>query len=177
MEAEQIEIVRKWPEPKSIQDIQVFLGFANFYWQFIHDFSRIAAPLTSMLKMAAPLERSTLEEVGNGEGDDGVDGIGGVEIAKKSRKSKGQKTFKSQKSSKSKKSKGKKSKKPSKSRNLLNFHAKDSGPNFLTPKAKSAFNRLQLAFTEAPILRHFDPECHIWIETNILGYAIGGVLS
>ena len=31
MEAKRIEVVRKWPEPKSVQDIQVFLGFANFY--------------------------------------------------------------------------------------------------------------------------------------------------
>ena len=27
------------------------------------------------------------------------------------------------------------------------------------------------------IIRHFDPEYHIWIETDALGYAIGGVLS
>ena len=31
MEAKWIKIVRKWLEPKSVQDIQVFLGFANFY--------------------------------------------------------------------------------------------------------------------------------------------------
>ena len=26
---------RPWPEPKSVRDIQVFLGFAKFYWQLI----------------------------------------------------------------------------------------------------------------------------------------------
>ena len=31
MELEQIKVVKKWPEPNSVQDIQVFLGFANFY--------------------------------------------------------------------------------------------------------------------------------------------------
>ena len=31
MEFEQIEVVKKWPKPKSVQDIQVFLGFGNFY--------------------------------------------------------------------------------------------------------------------------------------------------
>ena len=31
MEVEQIEVVKKWLEPKSVQNIQVFLGFANFY--------------------------------------------------------------------------------------------------------------------------------------------------
>ena len=88
MEAEQIEVVRKWPEPKSVQDIQVFLSFANFYWQFIQGFNRIAAPLTSMLKTAAPLKKSTSKKVGDGKSGDGIDG-GGVEIAKKSGKLKG----------------------------------------------------------------------------------------
>ena len=101
----------------------------------------------------------------------------GVEHTKKSGKSKGQKLAKSQKLSKSAKSKGEKSKKPPKSGNSPNFDAKDTGPNFLTPEARSAFNRLRLAFTEAPILWHFDQECHIWIETDASGYTIGGVLS
>ena len=51
------------------------------------------------------------------------------------------------------------------------------GPKFLTSKAKKDFNRLRQAFTKASILRHFDPECHIWIETNASGYAIERVLS
>ena len=50
IEAERIEEVKEWPEPKSVQDIHVFLGFANFYWRFIQDFNRIAALLISMLK-------------------------------------------------------------------------------------------------------------------------------
>ena len=87
---------------------------------------------------------------------------------------------KSQKSSKSGNLEGKKSaksKKPSKNKNSPNFNAKKAGPSFLTPEARSAFNRLRLAFTKALILRHFDPEYHIRIKTDTLGYAIGGVLS
>ena len=45
MEVEQIEVVRKWSESKSVQDIHVFFGFANFYCQFIKGFSKIATPL------------------------------------------------------------------------------------------------------------------------------------
>ena len=30
-------------------NIQVFPGFANFYWRFIQNFSKIAGPLTLML--------------------------------------------------------------------------------------------------------------------------------
>ena len=68
-------------------------------------------------------------------------------------------------------------KKLSKSGNSTNFDATEDRPKFLTPDARTAFNRLRLAFTEAPILRHFDPECHIRIETDASGYAIDGVLS
>ncbi len=59
MEEEQIKAVRDWPEPQSVRDIQVFLGFAKFYRQFIQGFSRLAALLTSMLKTtsaADPIE-------------------------------------------------------------------------------------------------------------------------
>ena len=193
MEVEQIKVVKKWPEPKSVQDIQVFLGFANFYRRLIQGFSRIAAPLISMLKTtnkpapnkndgsksASSRNNDSRPVSGKNDGNSEVDGFDGddMEHAKKSEKSKGQKLAKSQKSSKSEKSKGEKSKKLPKSGNSPNFDAKNTGPNFLTPEARSAFNRLRLAFTEAPILRHFDPECHIRIETDASGYAIGGVLS
>ncbi len=48
MEDERIEAVQDWPEPQSVRDIQVFLGFTNFYRRFIRNFSRIAALLTSI---------------------------------------------------------------------------------------------------------------------------------
>ena len=128
---------------------------------------------------------------GKNDGNDEVDrfGVGGngVKHAKKSGKSKSEKTFKSQKSSKSGKSKGKKMskswnlaksrKKLSKSGNSTNSDVTEDGPKFLTPDARTAFNHLWLAFIEASILWHFDPECHIRIETDVSGYAIGGVLS
>ena len=42
---------------------------------------------------------------------------------------------------------------------------------------KKAFNHLWLAFIEALILRHFNLECHIRIETDASDYALGRVLS
>ena len=72
-------------------------------------------------------------------------------------------------------SKSKKSKN-AKSGNQTYIEATEE-PKFLTFKAREAFNLLRQAFTKALILRHFDPECHIWIETDISGYAIGGILS
>ena len=50
-------------------------------------------------------------------------------------------------------------------------------PTFLTSDARKAFNQLRQVFTKAPILRHFDLECHIRIKTDASSYAIGGVLS
>ena len=50
MEEERIQAVKTWPAPKSIRDIQVLLGFANFYRRFIQRFRKIATPLTSMVK-------------------------------------------------------------------------------------------------------------------------------
>ena len=151
MEDERIKEVRNWPEPKSVRDIQVFIGFANFYRRFIRGFSKIAAPLTSMLKTTGSsnlaLRKLGADEVigGGGKADD-------------------------RNLSKSKKSKNAKS--------GIQTHIGTTGePTFLTPGAREAFNQLRQAFTEAPILRHFDPECHIRIETNASGYAIGGVLS
>ena len=146
--AKRIKVVRKWPEPKSVRDIQVFLGFVNFYWQFIQDFSKIAAPLTLMLKITR-LPDVSKSEVGNGDGE--VVGFGVSDgLVKKSGKSKGQNLSKSQKSAKSGKS-------LPKSGNLPNFSAMEVGPSFLTPGARENFNRLRLAFIKAPILRHFDP--------------------
>ena len=71
-------MVKKWPEPKSVQDILVFLGFANFYQQFIQDFSKIATPLTSMLKTIVSLQMLVANEVL------AVNEVGGIEGGNKS---------------------------------------------------------------------------------------------
>jgi hypothetical protein len=52
IEESRVEIVREWPKPKSFRDVQVFLGFTNFYRWFISGYSVIARPLTSLLKGA-----------------------------------------------------------------------------------------------------------------------------
>ena len=71
-----------------------------------------------------------------------------------------------------------KSKKSKKAKSGIQTRLGTTGkPTFLTLDARKAFNQLRQAFTKAPILQHFDPECHIRIETNASGYAIGGVLS
>ncbi len=64
MEEERIKAIRDWPEPHSVRDIQVFLGFANFYRRFIQGFNRLTAPLTSMLKTTAVLGPTENPELG-----------------------------------------------------------------------------------------------------------------
>ena len=144
MEDEKIEAVRNWPKLKSVRDIQVFLGFANFYWRFIQGFSKIAGPLTSMLRTIRSAENLSLLVAEDAE----VGSIGGGNYEDKTVK-----------------------RSPLTSKNL------NGATGYLTPKAKQAFTQLRQAFTKAPILRHFDPKCHIRIETVMSGYAIGEVLS
>jgi hypothetical protein len=50
MDPERVRAVQEWPSPESIHDIQVFLGFANFYRRFIEGYSRITGPITSLLR-------------------------------------------------------------------------------------------------------------------------------
>ena len=39
-----------WPVTKTLRGVQVFLGLANFYRQFIRSFAKILEPLTSLTK-------------------------------------------------------------------------------------------------------------------------------
>jgi len=48
MSDDKVKIIQDWPEPKKVKDIQSFLGFANFYRQFIFNYSDIVIPLTCL---------------------------------------------------------------------------------------------------------------------------------
>ena len=167
IEEKRIKAVRNWLEPQSVRDIQVFLSFANFYRRFIRNFSRITASLTSMLQktnnealsiQATKEERN--EAISAGLGSSSVGDKVGENIKNLS-------TIINL--VKSKLTKPKKAGLPNTKVN--------SKTDFLTPRAKKVFIHLQKAFTKAPILRHFDPKRHIWIETDALGYTISKVLS
>ena len=49
MEPDQVSSIHDWPAPRSHHDIQVFLGFTNFYQCFVAYFSWIVQPLTALL--------------------------------------------------------------------------------------------------------------------------------
>ena len=50
MDPSQVSTIADWPTPKTYWEVQVFLSFANFYWCFIKDYSKITESLTKLLK-------------------------------------------------------------------------------------------------------------------------------
>ncbi|KAL0168516.1 hypothetical protein M9458_036738, partial [Cirrhinus mrigala] len=50
MDDTKVNAVRNWPLPKTLKELQRFLGFSNFYRRFIRNFSTVAALLTAMVK-------------------------------------------------------------------------------------------------------------------------------
>ena len=103
MEPNRITTIVEWPTPNSVHDIQVFLGFCNFYRRFIKAYSRVALPITTLLQ-------------------------------------KSPKEFQ------------------------------------WTPTAQRSFEQLKLLFTQAPILRHFDPELPIFLYNDASGFATSAIL-
>ena len=50
MDPKKIQALREWAAPKSVKEVQRFLGFANFYRKFIRGFSSVVAPLSALTK-------------------------------------------------------------------------------------------------------------------------------
>ncbi len=50
MDEGKVDAIQTWPVPSTIKELQRFLGFSNFYRQFIQNYSTITSPLTSLLR-------------------------------------------------------------------------------------------------------------------------------
>ena len=50
MEKEKVQGVVEWPVPKSVKDVQKFLGLANYYRRFVKNFVKITRPLHEMIR-------------------------------------------------------------------------------------------------------------------------------
>ena len=52
MDPVRVQTIKQWPEPSEYKDIQVFLGFANFYRRFVYNYSAIVRPLVDHMTAA-----------------------------------------------------------------------------------------------------------------------------
>ncbi|PKI50199.1 hypothetical protein CRG98_029408 [Punica granatum] len=50
VDEEKVRAIQEWPSPTSVSNVRSFHGLPSFYWRFVKDFSRIAAPLTEVIK-------------------------------------------------------------------------------------------------------------------------------
>ena len=111
MESDCISTIEDWPTPESIRDVQVLLGFTNFYRRFIRKCAKVTTLISDLLKKA--------------------------ENPRTSKQVKWE----------------------------------------WTRDAKLAFWKLKRAFTDAPILNHFDRAKPIILQTDASGFAIAGILN
>ena len=147
IEDEQIKAVKQWLESKLVRDIQVFIKFANFYWQFIQGFSRIAELLTSMLKTteiigSATNPKETKGVIGSNNVISNV--AGGGEATNLTKRKNLVKTTRSKILVKSK------------NHDFLKSRSEEAGTGFLTLEARQTFTQLRQAFVKAPILHYFN---------------------
>ena len=49
--------LEKWPLPKTITALRGFLGFSNYYNEYMKDFARYTGPLQEQLKVGKHLGR------------------------------------------------------------------------------------------------------------------------
>jgi len=50
MSDRKVKSVQNWAHPRSVKEVQILIGFANFYRRFIKDFSKVCKPITETLK-------------------------------------------------------------------------------------------------------------------------------
>jgi hypothetical protein len=53
MDPAKLDGIRDWPIPTTVKETQSFLGFCNFYWNFISHYSDLAHPLIDLTKKDA----------------------------------------------------------------------------------------------------------------------------
>ena len=54
MDESKIQAIKEWLEPKNTKDIQVFLGYVNFYRCYISRYRGIATLLTNLTQKNTP---------------------------------------------------------------------------------------------------------------------------
>jgi len=62
MDPVKLTAVTNWPTPKTIKEVQKFLGFCNFYHHFVKNYSALAQPLFNLTKKDVPFHWDQAEE-------------------------------------------------------------------------------------------------------------------
>src|SRR5260370_20281650 len=62
MHPSKLSTISDWPIPKSIKELQSFLGFSNFYHHFILHYASIATPLHALTQKDSPIPFSFTNE-------------------------------------------------------------------------------------------------------------------
>lgn len=57
-----LKAVQDWPTPTDTTAVRSFIGFANFYRKFVHNFTTLAAPLLELTKSTVPFAWSRAEQ-------------------------------------------------------------------------------------------------------------------
>ena len=130
MDPERIRAIEEWQPPANVHELQVFLGFANFFCRFIRNYSRIAAPLLNLLKTGKDKKKTGI-------------GVRQTNVVPKNIIPE----------------------------NVVPLHFP------LSEAAMEAFKALKEAFTSAPLLRYFDENKPMRVETDASAFAIGGILT
>nr|GEX13128.1 DNA/RNA polymerases superfamily protein [Tanacetum cinerariifolium] len=55
MDPAKVEAITKWPRPKTVTEVRSFLGLAGYYRRFVEGFSRLALPLTKLMRKGCVL--------------------------------------------------------------------------------------------------------------------------
>ena len=50
--------ITEWPRPTTVKNVRSFVGFGNYYCQFIHDYGKITIPLNDLLSKIKTFEWS-----------------------------------------------------------------------------------------------------------------------
>ena len=56
VDPQKVKAVSEWLRPSSVTEVRSFLGMVGYYRRFMKDFSKIALPLTNLLRKATKFE-------------------------------------------------------------------------------------------------------------------------
>ncbi len=59
---DKISAIKKFPEPRTVENIRSFIGLCGYYRPFIDGFAKIASPLTILLKKEIPFHWNATQE-------------------------------------------------------------------------------------------------------------------